>query len=365
MITPVIPIKEHKPVRVGYVLKRFPRFSETFILNELLELERQGIEVHVFSLMQPPQETRHQSLGLLQAPVVYLPRSNGLKKWKVSSGISDEEQMEIGIESCFADDELPFVEFFPDKTAGQISHLCFQATTLAMFASARGIQHLHAHFASNATTVALLASRFSQIPFSFTAHARDIYHTYINETIDNNLRRRKMAEARFVVTVSDYNRDHLQTIADLWARNRIRRLYNGVDLTHFRPDSEDRPSDLFIAVGRLVEKKGFQYLINACEILQQRGFIFHCEIIGDGPQHESLGRQITDAGLEGKVKLVGAVPQEQLIDHIKRAAAVVLPCVVSSSGDRGWVTDCITRRYGNGVTRYIDSCRRGAGNYRS
>lgn len=334
MTTPVIPIKGHTPLKVGYVVKRFPRFSETFILNELLELERQGIEVHVFSLMHPPSETRHQLLDMLRAPVVYLPRSNGLNKWKVSSGISDEERLEIRIESCFANDELPFAELLPDKNAEQASHLCFQATTLAMLASARGIQHLHAHFVSNATTVALLASRFSQIPFSFTAHARDVYHTYTDQSVDNEVRRRKMAEARFVVTVSDYNRDHLQTVADRWASNRIRRLYNGVDLTHFRPGSENRPSDLFIAVGRLVEKKGFQYLVNACEILQQRGLTFRCEIIGDGPQQEMLAQQIRDSDLDEKVKLTGAKPQEKLIDYMKRAAAVVLPCVVSSSGDR-------------------------------
>ncbi len=334
MTTSIIPKKEPKPLRVGYVLKRFPRFSETFILNELLELERQGVEVHVFSLMQPPPEARHRLLDTLQAPVVYLPCSGGLKKWTVSPGLSEEQRLEIGIESCFCDGEPPFAEFFPDKSPAQASHLCLQATTLAMFATARGIQHLHAHFASNATTVALLAGRFAQTPFSFTAHARDIYHTYINGTIDNDLRRRKIAGARFVITVSDYNRDHLRTVADLWARNRIRRLYNGVDLTRFHPDSTDPPSDLFLAVGRLVEKKGFQYLINACEILQQRGCTFRCEVIGDGPQREALAQQINDADLKEKVKLVGAAPQEQLIKHMRCAAAVVLPCVVSSSGDR-------------------------------
>jgi len=333
-MTRVISLKEHKPLKVGYVLKRFPRFSETFILNEILELERQGVKVHIFSLMQPPPQARHQLLSKLRAPVIYLPRSNGLKRWKVVSGLSDEDQFENDIESCFANDKLPFAEFFPDRNAQQASHLCFQATTLAMFAASHGIQHLHAHFASNATTVALLASRLSEIPFSFTAHARDIYHTYTDQCVDDDLRRRKIAEARFVVTVSDYNRDHLQTLADLWARNRIYRLYNGVNLSRFNSKITNRQIDLFVAVGRLVEKKGFQYLINACEILQQRNRQFRCEIVGDGPQQDVLAQQICDAGLTEKVKLAGAKPQELLIDYMKHAAAVVLPCVVSSSGDR-------------------------------
>jgi len=333
-MTRVVPMKEHKLLKVGYVLKRFPRFSETFILNEILELERQGVEVHIFSLMQPPLETRHQLLDTLRASVIYLPRSNSLKGLKVTSGLSDDARVDIGIECCFVNGELPFAEFFPEKSSTEASHLCFQAATLAMLVSAYGIQHLHAHFASNATTVALLAARLSRIPFSFTAHARDIYHTYTNQSVDDDVRRRKIDEARFVVTVSDYNREHLQKIADLWARNRIRRLYNGVDLAHFNCEPTNRHFGLFVAVGRLVEKKGFQYLIDACEILHQRNRKFRCEIIGDGPQQAVLAQQICDADLQRNVKLTGAKPQEQLIDYMKQATAVVLPCVVSSSGDR-------------------------------
>lgn len=325
---------QHDKPRIGYILKRFPRFSETFILNELLQLERQDVRVDVLSLRQPPEEDRHEFLSLLRAPVIYLPDRSALGAWNMIEGMAEESRKDIDIKAMFQGESLPFRDLFPGKRAAEISLLCLQATTVAMLATARGIQHLHAHFASNATTVALLASRLSGIPFSFTAHARDIYHTYIDSETDDDLRRRKIAEAQFVVTVSDYNRRHLSQIAGRPADARIRRLYNGIDLTRFRPDPNSCEPDLFVAVGRLIEKKGFPYLVEACRVLRSRGRRFRCLIIGEGPEREALTRHIQQARLSQQVTLAGAQPQEQLIQTMRRAAAVVLPCVVSASGDR-------------------------------
>ena len=203
-----------------------------------------------------------------------------------------------------------------------------------MLARNRGVDHLHAHFASDATTVALLAGRMSGLPFSFTAHARDIYHTYTTIADDNAMRRAKIAEAAFTVTVSDYNRSHLAG----WRRcmpARIHRLYNGIDLGRFTPQSGGCEARHIVAVGRLIEKKGFADLISACAILRRSGAEFTCRIIGDGPLHDALKHQIEQFRPRGlSVEIAGPQPQEKLIGMMQEASLAVLPCIVSESGDR-------------------------------
>lgn len=300
-------------LRVGYVLKRFPRFSETFILNELLAHEAAGAVVDVFSLLDPPDEPRHARLTRLKAEVTMLSGVGGGR----------EEQPVPGDEALFA-----------GKTPRQIGRIMAKAEAVANAAQARGIGHLHAHFGSDATTVALLAARIMGGTFSFTAHARDIYHTYVSPEADAEMRRAKLREAAFTVTVSDYNARHLSALCPE-AAGRIVRLYNGIDLGAFRPVAPCRlkPGRL-LAVGRMVEKKGFATLIDAAALLRDRGVAFDLEIVGSGPLEAALKAQVGHLGLSGHVTLAGALPQELLVERMEAAALAVLACRVTESGDR-------------------------------
>lgn len=300
-------------LRVGYVLKRFPRFSETFILNELLAHEAAGAVVDVFSLLDPPDEPRHARLTRLKAEVTMLSGVGGGR----------EEQPVPGDEALFA-----------GKTPRQIGRIMAKAEAVANAAQARGIGHLHAHFGSDATTVALLAARIMGGTFSFTAHARDIYHTYVSPETDAEMRRAKLREAAFTVTVSDYNARHLSALCPE-AAGRIVRLYNGIDLGAFRPVAPCRlkPGRL-LAVGRMVEKKGFATLIDAAALLRDRGVAFDLEIVGSGPLEAALKAQVGHLGLSGHVTLAGALPQELLVERMEAAALAVLACRVTESGDR-------------------------------
>ena len=302
---------DRSPLRIGYILKRFPRFSETFILNELLAHQAQGADVHVFSLLTPPDEPRHARLADLRAPVTYLARS----------GIAVTPAVDAADGALFAGTD--------DKA---IAALLAKSAEVARLAAAAGITHLHAHFASDATTVALLAARIIGGTFSFTAHARDIYHLYVSPEADAAKRRAKLREAAFVVTVSDYNAAHLRALCPE-AATRIHRLYNGIDLSLFAPSAVAVPGCI-IAVGRLVEKKGFAVLIDACTILKVRGVAFDCRIVGDGPLQSALQAQIDAAGVQGNITLMGPMPQEKLAVLLGTAAVATLPCVVTADGDR-------------------------------
>jgi glycosyltransferase involved in cell wall biosynthesis len=219
--------------------------------------------------------------------------------------------------------------------AEEASLLSLCSLSLAMLAQSTGVSHLHAHFGSNATTAALLASRISGIAYSFTAHARDIFHTYVSADADAAMRRRKIAEAQFVATVSDHNRHHLIELAGRRAAHRIHRVYNGVDLARFRPNPDiPRDQGLLLSIGRLIEKKGFVDLLEACRILRDRGIPFRCLIVGDGPLRNVLQQKINDWGLASVIQLLGWLPQEQVIGLMRRAAVHVLACVVAESGDR-------------------------------
>lgn len=303
-------MRDLAPLRIGYVLKRFPRFSETFILNELLALQALGVECHVFSLLTPPDEPRHARLADLRAPVTHLPKAGG------AAPVVDA-----------ADAAL-----FAGQDDKAVASLHGKAAEVARLARTAGITHLHAHFGSDPATVALLAARALGGSFSFTAHARDIYHTYVSPKVDAAKRRAKLREAAFCVTVSDFNAAHLRKLCPE-AAGRIHRLYNGIDLSLFAPTETAVPGRI-LAVGRLVEKKGFGVLVQACALLRARGVAFDCRIIGDGPLQADLTAQIAALGLQGAVTLTGPMPQERLAEELGTAAIATLPCVITPDGDR-------------------------------
>jgi glycosyltransferase involved in cell wall biosynthesis len=299
------------PLRVGYVLKRFPRLTETFILNEMLELERHGAIVEVFSLREPRDEPRHPDLARLNATIHYLTSS-------------------LPADPCGED---AFEALWRGKPVEKARKLRRQAARISGIAASAGLDHLHAHFASDAATAALIAGELSGVPVSFTAHARDIYHTYVSPEVDDAVRRAKLEMAGFVVTVSDYNARYLHELSG--GRARIQRIYNGIDTTTFEPDAGiARERDLILSVGRLVEKKGLDDLVTACARLRDQDVAFRCRIVGEGPLRGALEARIETLGLAAHVRLLGALPQHEVRAMMHRARLMVLPCVVSSSGDR-------------------------------
>ncbi len=305
-----------KPPRIGYVVKRYPRYSETFIVNEILAHEAAGWDLEIFAL-RPPVDTHFQdALARVRAPVTYLPGS-GLKA-------TDFWQ---SLEAASA--ELPGLWAKLEAARGEAPRDVHAAVHLARAARLRGLTHLHAHFASSATSVARMAARFADLPYSFTAHAKDIFH----ESVDPADFRRKLREAAAVVTVSDFNLAFLRERYGVDAR-RVARIYNGLDLDRFPFSAPgERPPEI-LAVGRLVEKKGFSDLLEACAHLRDRGVSFSCRIIGGGDLEAALRARIERLDLGAHVCLSGPRPQREVIERLRRAAVFAAPCVVGSDGNR-------------------------------
>ncbi len=308
--------RSERPQRVGYVLKRYPRFSETFVVNEILAHEAAGLDLEIFAL-RPTVDTHFQhAVADVRAAVTYL-NSNALR----GSNLWDEFRA--------YGDQNPRLWAVLQQADGTDALEIYQGIQLARLVETRGIDHLHAHFATSATAVARIASQLTSVPYSITAHAKDIFHEDVNaEHLE-----RKFADASAVVTVSNFN------VTDLTRRfprqaKQFHRIYNGLPLTQYPfRDPCDRVKKI-VAVGRLVEKKGFSDLISACSILQQTGLAIPCQIIGEGEFEHSLRSQIEQLGLGDTVSLLGALPQREVHRIIQESSIFVAPCVTASTGDR-------------------------------
>jgi glycosyltransferase involved in cell wall biosynthesis len=318
---------------LGYVLKRFPRISETFVAAELIELGRQGEQVTVFAVSRPEEPFTHAFLHELKARVVYLPHRPVREPVRVAGALvrvwrSDFRGWLRAAAACL----------WPPGPAG--GRRLLRATVLRDEMARAGIDHVHAHFATTAALLANLAWRMGGPTYSVTAHAKDIYHRQVRA----DRLREKLEAATFVATVTAANRDYLESVID----GRVHVVANAVDLRRLGPARTRRPEPGFVlAVARLVEKKGLTDLVLACGLLAARGVDLRLEIVGEGPLRPAL--EETAALSQAPVTLRGALPQEEVLELYQRAAAYCLPCVVASTGDRDGLPTSVLEAMALGV----------------
>ncbi|HUF51136.1 MAG TPA: glycosyltransferase [Longimicrobiales bacterium] len=301
-------------------MRKFPVLSETFILNEILALEAKGLEVHIFPLAPTRDPHFHEGVGRLKATIHYVP------------GVEDLRALLRHARRQARRTPRPFLrQLLLALRTGKPLLLwrLLQAAYIADRAHKAGVGHLHAHFANRATTVARQASRMLGIPFSFTAHAFDVFRGADRDVIAG-----KMADARFTATVSDYNVRFLESLGN-GQRPRIELIRNGIDMDRFaEPDRPPSGPFTILAVARLVEKKGLQLLIEACRILRERGREFRCDIVGKGALRAELERLIRQHDLRVHVHLIGPLTQQSIVQRYHGAHVLALPCIVGADGNR-------------------------------
>jgi colanic acid/amylovoran biosynthesis glycosyltransferase len=322
-------------LRVAFVVKRYPRYSETFVVREILAHEQAGLDVEIFAL-RPPNDRHFQDLiSRVRAPVnyLYLP-AEGL--------IAEELASAMLTASCFwktlaeAGAALPGFWASLEAAQGEEPRHVYQAVQLAREVKAKDIGHLHAPFASDATSVARLASRFAQIPYSFTARAKDIFH----QNVRSEDLRRKLCDASAVITVSDYHLEYLRATYGPAAAH-VQRIYNGLDLEEYSYQSPQERGPIVLAVGRFVEKKGFSDLVDACALLSNRGKLFQCRLIGTGLLKDQIKAHAQQLGLGNQIEILGPRPQSEVIKEIRNAAVLAAPCVIAQDGDRDGLPNVI------------------------
>ncbi len=315
-------------MNIGYVLKKYPRLSETFILNELLELERRGHNVTVFSIHRPDDGLFHPGVCEFKGSVVYMPDPKAASMARTLGAHIDlfrsrrDEIFEVLAE---------LLDEHPDNPWPRLRW----GVLLAIEAQRRGIEHLHAHFATVATQVARVAHAITGQPYSFTCHAKDIYR----DTVNPKAFQRLVRDASFAVTVCDANQAHVREKLLRGTTLDVKRLYNGVDLNVFHPDARDAPHvteatpQIVLGVGRLVEKKGFHVLIRASARLAKAHPKLRVLIVGEGEERERLEKLTEETGATN-VELLGARTHDEVRDLLSQATLTALPCTVGNDGNR-------------------------------
>jgi glycosyltransferase involved in cell wall biosynthesis len=340
--------------QIGYLLRSYPRLSQTFVLNEILALEQIGVSIQIFALTNPREKVVQMQVDQVQAPVQYLdediqPRSlrnmlneNAQIAWlhfkgylrslvyiAANNGI-DEGYTASNRWECFL----------------QAVHLIYRLV-LNERRTGKKIDHLHAHFAHDPALIAYLVHSISGIPYSFTAHARDLFQVPEKVLTD------RIREARAVITCCRANLDYLNQMAPS-ERSKFSLIYHGVNLKDFQPlsisDGGAAPKGpLILSIGRLVEKKGFQDLLQALFIVKSRGESFQCAIYGDGPLAQQLREWIDEHGMTEEVKLNGDRTQQELINVYQNATLFILTPVQTEDGDRDGIPNVLVEAMAVGL----------------
>lgn len=324
---------------IGYIVKMFPRLSETFIRNEIEELERQNVPLRIFSLKRPLESKD----GMVRSPVIYLPNRVYREPIRVLRA------------------QIDVLRRYPAGYFRTLGHVMWGremrsiprglrrfCQTCCLVHELNGAGHLHAHFASEPTRLASWARMICGISFSVSTHAKDLFQ---DERVKSPGLHYKLGAARFVVANSRFSASSLMAAqpAPENAAGKVITIYNGIDLNTFTRRQVEPTEPLILSVGRLIEKKGFPQLIRACHRLAQKGVRFGCEIVGSGPLSPALNEEISKLGLKDKVRLRGEQPHAELPPLYERAMVFALPCIVAANGDRDILPNVLKEAMAAGV----------------
>ncbi len=328
---------------VAFVLKGYPRLSETFIAQEIRALERLGLDIRIVSLRHPTDRAVHPVNGEIVAPLLYLPEYLYQEPRRVFAawrGLRRQPRYRAAFAVWLGD-------LWRDPTPNRVRRFG-QALVLA-HELAGDVEWLHAHFLHTPASVARYAALLRGLPWSVSAHAKDIWTTPEWE------KREKLADSRWAVTCTALNAEHLRALAPDGAD--VELVYHGLDLGRFPPapraatpaDGTDaaRPA-IVLTVGRTVAKKGFDVLLRALALLPAD---LHWRLvhIGGGSLRKRLRRQAEQLGLAGRIDWMGAQPQAAVLEQYRRADLFVLPCRVDATGDRDGLPNVLMEAQSQGL----------------
>ncbi len=314
--------------RLAVVVKGWPRLSETFIAQELVALEDSGLQLEIWSLRHPTDRKTHPLHDRLQAPVFYLPEYLRDAPLRVLRGLLSALRRP-GFAAAW---RMLRRDYARDRTPNRLRRFG-QACVLAreLPADAPG---LYAHFLHTPASVARYAAILRGLPWAFSAHAKDIWTSpdwELREKLDP-----QSHGAAFGATCTAFGAAHLQSLAD--TPDRVDLVYHGLDLARF-PEPAERPARSpddqlrLLSVGRLVEKKGFDRLIDAFALLPG-DLDWHWTHIGGGPLKDTLQSRAEAAGVAARITWRGACDQPEVIEAMRAADLFVLPSRVAADGDR-------------------------------
>lgn len=340
--------------QIGYLLRSYPRLSQTFILNEILALEKIGVAIQIFALTDPHEKVVQMQVDQVQAPVHYLDADAPSRSFRNLLN-ENAEVARLHFKGYLR--SMWYIaanRIIDDGYTASSRWDCFlQAVRLVYILdrqqrnNGKKIDHLHAHFAHDPALIAYLVQMMTGIPYSFTAHARDLYQ------VPEKALTHRIRGARAVITCCGANLEYLNQIAAS-QHSKFRLIYHGVNLKDFQPVSSSgigtiQPEPCILSIGRLVEKKGFQDLLQALLLVKEKGVRFRCAIFGDGPLCQQLEAWIHEHGLTDEVKLMGDRTQQELIAEYRNATLFILTPIQTEDGDRDGIPNVLVEAMAVGL----------------
>ena len=300
-------------MKVIELLDKFPKISETFILREILAMQKRGIDIEVFAFIRSNEDVVHQEVQEVRK-ITYLPDVPLLRKiyahfywfWKKpthyvkTAAIASNPNN--GITSLFLGNLHAVITIHDRKP-----------------------DHIHAHWPKS-SDFAMLAYLLAGIPFSFTTHRYEIF----DKPSKNYRIKSKLAKKH--VTVTEYNRQYIIHNFGVM-RSEVSVVHSAIDFKKDYPVADCKGKNTIISIARLEKIKGIDVLIQACAILKKENILFECLIVGDGTERANLERLMKELNLINEVVLVGYKTQEEVFRLLSRAKLLVLPSRSESLGN--------------------------------
>ena len=324
-------------MNIAVILDTFPKLSETFIVREILALRKAGFSVFVYALRKPANPATDPETAALAATARIVSDTTACQSWIICA----RQLVAHPVRSLAA--LLRIAALLPRDFIGslRLARALPAAVVLAHRARHDGIARVHAHFATVPADVGLLMARLLNVPFSFSAHARDIY------VRPGAALPWKIRQATFVVACTEHGRERLLKLAPGTPSNKIVTIHHGVFPETFNAAKPE--PDFVLAIGRLVPKKGFHVLVDACRILKERGTTVQTAIVGNGPEADRLKEQTERFGLADRVAWLGEKTFDELSPSFQRARMLVLPSVEAPDGDRDGIANVLIEAMAQGV----------------
>lgn len=310
--------------KIAYIVSRFPHLPETFILREMIELEKLSWQVELYPLIIQRQALVHEEARS------WIQRAHAVP-WLSLGLIRSNLRM-------LTSHPRRYVLLFLRVLLENIRSPKFLARAILLFPRAvwmaeqfkqQGIRHIHAHYATHPALVAWLINQLTGITYSITVHAHDIF-------VEKPMLATKIHDSVFVSSISEFNRKYLAEMFGPWVNEKTEIVRCGIEPSYYKLSGVNRAEQNhrleIISVGSLQPYKGHIYLVQACAKLKQSGIPFRCRIVGGGDLHPMLERAITEYGLEECVQLLGPRTQEEVSRFLRTANCYVQPSVVTSTG---------------------------------
>jgi glycosyltransferase involved in cell wall biosynthesis len=316
------------------LLNGFPRLSETFVLQELLDFERRGLSLHVVALNRPEETIQLQATSELRASVEYL--LEGTPWAQRAAGRTAHAALLLRRGPAYFD-ALADVLRAPDLSRGALAGSAILAHKIVRL----GSPPLYVHFAHKPGTYGRFAARLAGVPYALSAHAKDVWITPPGELLA------KARDAAVVLTCTDEASAYLRQLAG--DSTRVHRIYHGVDLPRTVPAGAIGATPVVLSVARLVEKKGLETLIRASALLRLRGLDFKARIAGEGPEWARLQRLTHELSVAECVAFLGPLTEDEVATEYSRASVFALPCQKLPNGDRDGVPNVIVEAMARGL----------------